>query len=138
MQQFLKQSHPKSFTEDANNPQEQLADLIEIFFGQSLSERRQKLLATVFELRTRAIHSEDYREHFSQSDSMFEEYIASLIQEGMNDGVFQSCNPSTVAAMTTLLANGALVRRTTRDNDDWIDDVRKEFQRYREQCVYEN
>ncbi|WP_435552122.1 TetR/AcrR family transcriptional regulator [Natrinema sp. CGMCC1.2065] len=95
-----------------------------------------RLAATLFELRAQAIHDEAYREHFTRSDDVFEQYLADLIADGIERGVFKECDPNATAATLVTLINGATVRRASTRDDAWLEGVRSEIDAYLEARVY--
>lgn len=95
-----------------------------------------RLAATLFELRAQAIHDEAYRDHFTRSDDVFEQYLADLITDGIERGVFKECDPNAAAATLVTLINGATVRHASNHDDGWLEDVRSEIDAYLEARVY--
>lgn len=83
------------------------------------------------ELRAQAAHDEDYREHFTKSDELFREWIADIVRDGIEEGVFRSVDPEQVAATIHMLAGGILTERVTSD-DPQVDAVRAELDAYLE------
>ena len=136
LEHILEEYRTGSLEMEVEDPREKLETVITEPLEETISDKERKSLATLFELRTRAIHNDAYREHFTRSDDVFEEFIVDIIEEGKQEGVFRACNPVGVAATVTTIINGALVRRSTSDSDDWIADVRDEVESYLEKCVY--
>ncbi|MDJ1432593.1 TetR/AcrR family transcriptional regulator [Halostagnicola sp. A-GB9-2] len=138
LERLLEEHRTETFDGDIEEPREWLEEVVARPLDETIDEQKRKSLATLFELRARAIHDDDYREHFTRSDEVFEEFLADVIEEGKEQGVFRACNPVGVAGMVITVINGALVRRSTSESDDWIGDVRDEVQSYLEKCVYAN
>jgi len=91
---------------------------------------------TLVELRTQAIHDEQYREYFTQSDRLFREFIEGILRNGKKEGVFRDFEPSPVASVILTVLNGAIVQQATVSETDWIADVRSELDIYLTERVY--
>lgn len=117
-------------------PQDALEEVVGRLFERSINDEQRQSMAALFELRAQATHDEAYRSHFSRSDDVFEDLIVDIVEAGVDQGVFQPCNPAGVAATLTTLINGTIMRRSTSEDDEWVGDVREEVESYLEACVY--
>lgn len=134
--EFVLDRHSEQVIEERiDGPQCHLEGLLDEFLGES-DEDESQLSTTLFELRARAIHDEAYREHFTRSDEIFEQYLVKVISEGVERDLFQECDPQAVATTIITLVNGVLVRRATSRDEDWLADVRDEVDTYLETQVY--
>ncbi|TMT87106.1 TetR/AcrR family transcriptional regulator [Haloterrigena sp. H1] len=120
------------------DPRERLEGLLDWGFGSAMSDEWQAFMQTVLELRVQAIHDAAYREHFTRSDRVFTESIASIIRAGVASGEFRDCDPAAVAEMLQLLYFGRALRlaSTADDLEEWAADVQLEIQKYLETRVY--
>lgn len=117
-------------------PREALEEVVDQLFERSIDDDERQSLAALFELRAQATHDEAYRSHFNRSDDVFEDLLVDIVEAGIEQGVFQPCHPEGVAATITTLINGIIVRRSTSEDDEWVEDVRAEVESYLEACVY--
>jgi len=120
------------------DPRERLEGLLDWGFGSAMSDEWQAFMQTVLELRVQAIHDAAYREHFTRSDRVFTESIASIIRAGVASGEFRDCDPAAVAETLQLLYFGRALRlaSTADDLEEWAADVQLEIQKYLETRVY--
>ena len=120
------------------DPRERLEGLLDWGFGSAMSDEWQAFMQTVLELRVQAIHDAAYREHFTRSDRVFTESIASIIRAGVASGEFRECDPTAVAETLQLLYFGRALRlaSTADELEEWAADVQLEIQQYLETRVY--
>ena len=120
------------------DPRERLEGLLDWGFGTGMSDEWQAFMQTVLELRVQAIHDPAYRDHFTRSDRVFTESIASIIRAGVESGEFRECEPAVVAERLQLLFFGRLLRlaSTADELEEWAVDVQSEVQQYLETRVY--
>jgi len=134
--EFVLDRHSEQVIEDqVVNPRQHLEEVLKQFFGDG-DEGGSQLPTTLFELRAQAIHDDSYREHFTRSDEVFRGYLADIIVEGIESGVFRECDPQNVATTILTMINGVLVRRATIDDEEWLTSVRDELETYLETRVY--
>jgi len=81
------------------------------------------------ELRAQAAHDHRYREQFTRSDQLFRGWLADIIAEGIDEGVFRDVDPQQVASTIHVLAGGVMAERVTND-DPHVADVRAELDAY--------
>ena len=119
-------------------PRERLEGLLDWGFGTEMSDEWQAFMQTILELRVQAIHDPAYSEHFTRSDRVFTEAIASIVRAGVDSGEFQDCEPAAVAETLQLLHFGRTLRlaSTADDLEEWAADVQTEVQQYLERRLY--
>lgn len=122
---------------DLTDPQERLAEVVALDEDDGPPERQQFFSALV-ELRSRAVHDEAYREHFTRSDEQFVSHISEIVRAGIDQGVFRECDPEQVAQTLVTTLSGAMVRHATSADDDWLGDFWAGLEAYLERCVYRN
>ncbi|QCC50534.1 TetR/AcrR family transcriptional regulator [Halapricum salinum] len=106
-----------------------LERLLEGIAASEMSDADRGFSRALVELRAQAAHDEDYREHFTRSDQFFREWIADIVRDGIEDGVFREVDPEQVAATIHVLAGGILTERVTSD-DPQVEAVRAELDAY--------
>jgi hypothetical protein len=82
-----------------------------------LPNKRRGFAKAMVELRAQAAHDERYRDHFTRSDQFFRERIASIIESGIEEGVFKEVNPDDAATFLVTIINGSMTERVTSDHD---------------------
>jgi len=120
------------------DPRKRLEGLLDWSFGTEMTDEWQAFMQTVLELRVQAIHDPAYRDHFTRSDRIFTESIASIIRAGVESGEFRECEPTAVAETLQLLFFGRVLRLSSTDGglEEWAVDVQGEVQQYLETRVY--
>jgi len=106
-----------------------LERLLEGIAASEMSDADRGFSRALVELRAQAAHDEDYREHFTRSDQFFREWIADIVRDGIEEGVFREVDPEQVAATIHVLAGGILTERVTSD-DPQVEAVRAELDAY--------
>ncbi|MDR9381910.1 MAG: TetR/AcrR family transcriptional regulator [Natronomonas sp.] len=96
----------------------------------------QQFVRALVELRGQAPHNEAYRDYFTRSDRFFEAQIATIIQTGVEQGVFRAVDPERTARMIHTVLSGAFFRYATSVDDAWLADIREELRAYNERTLY--
>lgn len=86
------------------------------------------------QVRAQAVHSTEYRERISAVDETHQKEIVSVIQRGIDEGIFRDVDPEPVASTLLTLLIGGFVRRMT-SNDPNLDPVRDCIYDYIEQTL---
>ena len=87
-------------------------------------------LAVLVELRTLAIHHEDYREHFTRSDRVVREHFVEIIEAGNAEGRLAVEEPESAADTLVTALLGAIERAATTENRAWTAGARDELAAY--------
>ncbi|MFB6188677.1 MAG: TetR family transcriptional regulator C-terminal domain-containing protein [Halapricum sp.] len=95
----------------------------------SMDETDRGFVRALVELRAQAAHEAAYREHFTTSGAFFRDRLATIVADGIDEGVFRDVDPDQVAAMLYTLATGVMTERVT-DNDPHVEAVRAELDAY--------
>lgn len=72
----------------------------------------------VIELRAQAVRNEAFRERFTDLDAMFEAELASIVERGVERGVFREVDPDHAASLLLTFLAGAMMRRATVEDVD--------------------
>ncbi|KOX94805.1 TetR/AcrR family transcriptional regulator [Haloarcula rubripromontorii] len=115
------------------SPEEYIEIIVDEIFGTS-SNSDVEFSQAVIELRAQAAHDDDYNRLFRRSDDFIRKQIARVIRAGVDAGAFDVEDPSQTAALFHTVLVGIQAERITSD-EETIDDVRAEFQRYIENCL---
>ena len=115
------------------SPEEYIEIIVDEIFGTS-SNSDIEFSQAVIELRAQAAHDDDYSRLFRRSDDFIRKQIARVIQAGVDTGAFDVEDPSQTAALFHTVLVGIQAERITSE-EETIDDVRAEFQRYVENCL---
>ncbi|RQG97780.1 TetR/AcrR family transcriptional regulator [Natrarchaeobius chitinivorans] len=122
--------------EDIADPRRRLEAFLEWGLDEEMPPARRKMVATLIELRSRAVHDGDYTDHFTKSDAVFEAHVADIVRSGIDQGEFRECDPDRVAATLVTMLTGVMFRRSTHESGDWLEDVRTEIEAYLDATVY--
>ncbi len=120
---------PGDDTADAN---EQLTRLLDHVIPPTEAEERRAFTTALIELRGQAAHNPAFRDHFTRSDRFFHDRLATIVDDGIQDGSFHEVDPDAVAALLLTTINGAMLVASTTDNGDHLEAVRDELSEYLE------
>ena len=81
-------------------------------------------------LRMQAARDPEMREYFDSVDSMARQRLASLIEQGIENGTLGEADPERVAATLYVFLEGALLLRSTETNSEWLGMVREVIDSY--------
>ncbi len=95
-----------------------------------LDEGRREFTSAMVELQAQAAHDPEYREHFTRSTRFFHDRFVTIIENGIEQGVFRDVDPDRVATLLMATIDGARFQRVTTEGDDDIAAVRDELQAY--------
>jgi len=91
---------------------------------------RIELTKVMVELRGQAPHNETFQSYFAESDRQFRQELATIVDRGIEQGVYRSVDSEAVAEMLLTAMNGGTVRRATTDGDVDIAATRTELDAY--------
>ncbi|MCU4717047.1 TetR/AcrR family transcriptional regulator [Halapricum hydrolyticum] len=115
--------------ETPGDARERLDRWLDAIARPELAEEDRGFIRALVELRAQAAHDERYREHFTRSDRFFRGWLADIIADGIEEGVFREVDPEQVAATIHTIAGGVMTDRVTSD-DPQVADVRAELDAY--------
>ncbi len=95
-----------------------------------LNEDRREFTSAMVELRAQAAHDPEYREHFTRSTRFFQDRFVTIVENGIEQGVFRDVDPDRVAALLLATIDGARFQRVTTDQEEEVAAVRDELQEY--------
>ncbi|RJS99480.1 TetR/AcrR family transcriptional regulator [Halococcus sp. IIIV-5B] len=119
---LIQNSHEALFVFDAERaPQEAIEQFIKVMIQGETSkvpetetENIHALQTTLFvELRSVAVHNEEFRERFTELDNLLKQHLSSIIQDGIEQGEFKQVSIGAMAETLVALAAGEIVRRGT-------------------------
>ena len=122
---------------EIEDPQAELEAFLAWLLVPAPDDDGDQFLATIVELRSRAIHDAAYREHFTRSDRVLETSLADLLEAGIERDLFRACDPDRVARTIATTLTGVMVRRSSDGGDGaWLDSVRTELEQYLTDRIY--
>lgn len=96
---------------------DRLACVLSILAEAVLDSSQADLTRAMLELHTRAPHVDALQEALARLDQQTTEYVASLIDAGVEEGVFHDVDPETTAELVLCTVDGATVRQHTLNDD---------------------
>ena len=113
------------------DPEAHLQAIIDLLVPRELDDMEQGRRTAVLELRLQAPYHEAYAERFAALDAELERRFRTVLEQGVEDGVFD-VDPATGAHLLTTLANGEMLRVVTggtppADARDAIDTLVERF-----------
>ena len=135
--EYLLERYETRLTDDSiDNPREELSAFLDWVLEPEAEPERRQFVAVLVELRARSCHDPAYRDHFTRSDRFFERYLTTVLEAGIDRGQFRPCEPDRVASTLVTTLAGAMLRRSTSDDDAWLAAVRSELEAWLETRVY--
>lgn len=131
--EYMLEQMEKQVPLPSESPEEYIRIIVDEIFG-STSDDDIEFSQAVIELRAQAAHDDDYSRLFRRSDEFIRKQIARVIQAGVDSGAFEVENPSQTAALFHTVLIGIQAESITSE-EQTIEDVRAEFQRYVENCL---
>jgi AcrR family transcriptional regulator len=96
----------------------------------ALDDDRREFISAIVELRAQAAHDSAYNEHFTRHIQFFHERFVTVVERGIEEGVFRDVDPERVAAFLLTTVEGAMLQRVTVDVEASMPAVREELRRY--------
>lgn len=103
--------------------------------GSDIDPERDPFTALI-DIRAQAIHDAEYRDRMGRIDRMFEDQLASDIEEAVEEGIIREMDPERTAKTLYTLLIGGFLRRTTTDDTD-LESVREDVFRLIDQSLVE-
>lgn len=133
--QFMLEEHESSVPETAEaGPDECLDALLDVLLPPTLDDEQEGFTAAMVELRAQGAHDDRYREQYAEHDRAFHDHLASVLEDGIEAGVFRDVDTDRVAAFLATAINGAMTRRVTGGGDESVTATREEIDVYLD-CV---
>lgn len=95
-----------------------------------LDDERHEFMSAMIQLRAQAAHDPAYHDHSTRSTQFFHERFVTIIERGIEEGVFREVDPDRVAALLFATIEGAMLQRATADVEETIPALREELQAY--------
>jgi AcrR family transcriptional regulator len=99
------------------DPAAHLAAVLDHGLAATVDADTEQLERAVTQLRARATHDEDYRDHFARSDAFLRDHVADIVRAGVADGSFAAADPERVADLVLVVLEGARNLRSTGEAD---------------------
>lgn len=123
--------------ESPSDPRAELECLCDSLLFADASPGDQQFVRALIELRGQAPHNAAYRDYFTRSDRFFQERIETILETGIERGVFREVDPERTGQMIHTILSGALFRYATADDDEWLPPLREELRAYNERVLYD-
>lgn len=107
-----------------------LQSVLDHVLPDDLDDERREFTSAMIELRAQAAHDPAYRDHFTRSTRFFHDRFATIIECGIEQGVFRDVDPDRVAALLLATIDGGRLQRVTADVTEPIPAIRDELQTY--------
>lgn len=129
--EYMLDCYAESMTEtDLENASEHLEDFLEWLTTAFDDEDGASFLALLIDLRSRAIHEDGYRDHFTRSDEIFRSHFGDIVATADADGDIQIPDPDVATEVLFTLLIGFMVRGSTTSNTGWTEDIRTGMQHF--------
>lgn len=96
---------------------ERLISILSLFVDAVRDPSQADFTRAMLELHTRAPHVDGLQDALARLDQQTTDYVASLIDTGIEEGVFQDVAPSPTAELILCVVDGATVRQHTLAGD---------------------
>lgn len=114
-------------------PRERIENFVDATVG--VKDRDRTVIGAILELRARAVHDEDYREHFARSDEVIRNALAEDIREGIDEGEFRDVDAEQMAAWLHTTSVGTTFQWVTSD-ESWVEMHEREVREHLERHLY--
>ncbi|GAB3028007.1 TetR/AcrR family transcriptional regulator [Natronobiforma cellulositropha] len=94
----------------------------------TLDPERREFTRAMVELQAQAAHDEAYREHFTRSSRFFHDRIETVVECGIEEGVFREVDPDRIATLVVTAIDGARFRRSTAEVEETVPALRAELE----------
>ena len=114
-------------------------DRLRTFFGgidPADPARSNEFIGVFVELRAQAVQCDDYERLISRTDEYIREYLAAIIEDGIDEGAFREVNPDRTAAFLVSILDSVLLRRTTTEDQAVARGILAELDDYLETRLY--
>lgn len=128
---LLEQFETDTIDDEGDAADVRLEAVLDHLLPEAAEDDHLDFLRIMVEIRAQAAHSPAYRDHFTESDRLFQDRFADLIRDGIDEGVFREVDADRVASFLLTAVNGAMGRRVTAD-DEVIPAARAELDEYLE------
>lgn len=122
----------KLAVESRGDAHEQLEELLDLLFPDSIEDEGEQFETTLLELRAQAAHKPEYRDYFTRSNRALREQIVAIIENGIDQGVFKPVDPEQTAGLVLATRNGALLQRASSNDAEAVKSVRASLDAYLE------
>ncbi|MFD1646223.1 TetR/AcrR family transcriptional regulator [Haloarchaeobius litoreus] len=127
---MLEHWEAKAECREDQDPRTRLEGLLDRVAAVDLDEETAAFTAAMEELRGQAPHDAAYREQFTEHDRALRERFATIVETGIDDGVFHEADPERVAEFLLTTVNGIRIQRVTRDDTGGVAAARAELDEY--------
>lgn len=100
------------------DPRQRLGSLIEQLFVHPLTGPDLEFTRAMVQLRAQATHDERYRAYFTRSDRFFTDRVRTILDAGIEEGVFDSAASTSFPTLLLAIFIGSMHRRVTVEEDD--------------------
>ncbi|WP_324758968.1 TetR/AcrR family transcriptional regulator [Haloarcula sp. GH36] len=119
--------------ESSGDPHNDLKTFMSLILGdlphaEELPDRDAALRAYV-ELRAHAVRTPEFRAKFTETDHRFTDRVATIIEEGIDEGVFADVDPELTAQFLLTMLDGIVLQSATRE-DDPVEPMRESLDAY--------
>jgi AcrR family transcriptional regulator len=129
LDRFEEGTPPREF-DDAREHLDAILDFVFGDEGWGEGEGDGDLVAALLELRMQAAHDPAFREHFTRHDRVMREKLTAVVEDGVEEGVFETDDPEGVAALLQTTFNGVHLQSATSYDEGGIpaEDVRRQVE----------
>lgn len=99
--------------EEFDTPAERLDALLDAFLSGTGSIDHWRFHTVLLELRAQAPYSDVYRDQFRENDDVIRSLLVTIIEDGIDAGVFNPVDPERTANFLQTVINGVHTRRIT-------------------------
>jgi AcrR family transcriptional regulator len=109
---------------------ERLQAVLDHVIPTHLDDERYEFTSAMIELRAQATHDPAYHTHYTRSTQFFHDQFVTIIEQGIEEGVFRDVDPDRTATLLLTTIQGAMLQRVTSDVEEQIESLRAELQAY--------
>ncbi len=123
--EWLGENTARQFEQFADDPPlPRLVGLLDDNLRRIEDPEQAPLHAAYLEIHARASRTEAYREALATTDRRYREELATIVEEGIDAGVFRDVDPWTTATLLVAVPDSAGLHAATLGNENAVEDLR--------------
>jgi AcrR family transcriptional regulator len=123
--EWLGENTARQFEQFADDPPlSRLVGLLDDNLRRIEDPEQAPLHAAYLEINARASRTEAYREALATTDRRYREELATIVEEGIDAGVFRDVDPWTTATLLVAVPDSAGLHAATLGNENAVEDLR--------------
>lgn len=126
---YLLERRTETFPDPDGDPSTRLAAALSNLLPERLDDDRRRYAEVSIELHAQARHNDRYRERLERRDRRVRARLADIVRDGIDTGQFRAVKPESFAFRVLAIADGAILRAVSLDDEAALETGRRELER---------